>query len=183
MPRKANPLLEKKIKRAAQVLYARHGAQGLTMRAVAEAAGTTTPTVYQRFADREAILRALRGDVRKHLAQEVERASSMEDACRRYLAFAMRHPHEYELLMSTGWSDAVSAGYQGPVFQVAQRKLAEEFGGNPKDHAGFAVKLWCLAHGGATLMIAAKRQGSHDGQRVAKACLSACKTLLDSRES
>ncbi len=181
MPRTANPLLGKKIMKAAQALYARHGAHALTMRAVAEAAGTTTPTVYQRFTDREAILEALREDVRMRLAREVKRASSMEDACRRYLGFALQHPYEYELLMTTGWRDAVASGYQGPIFQVAQKKLAETFGGNPRDHAGFAIKLWCLVHGAATLLIAAERQGGHDGQEIEKACLSACKTLLDSR--
>lgn len=181
MPRTADPLLGKKIMKAARTLYARHGAHALTMRAVAEAAGTTTPTVYQRFTDREAILEAIRAEVRKKLAREMQRASTMEDACRRYLGFAVRHPYEYELLMTTGWRDAVAAGYQGPVFQVAQKKLAETFGGNPRDHAGFAIKLWCLVHGAATLLIAAERQESREGQEVAKACLSACKTLLDSR--
>jgi AcrR family transcriptional regulator len=181
MPRTADPLLEKKIVRAAQALFAQHGGDALTMRAVAKAAGTTTPTVYQRFTDREAILAAIRADVRKRLAQEMERPSSVEDACRGYLSFALQSPYEYELLMTTGWRDAVAAGYQGPVFEAAQKKLAGTFGGDPKDHAGFAIKLWCLLHGAATVLIAAKREGNPDGHQVANACLSACKTLLDSQ--
>jgi len=49
----------------------------------------------------EAILDAICEDVRKRMARELQRASSVEEACRHYLLFAQRHPHEYELLMQS----------------------------------------------------------------------------------
>jgi AcrR family transcriptional regulator len=60
VPRQSDPYLEQNILEAASRLWARGGEKSLTMRAVAKAAGTTTPTVYERFRDRDDILRGLR---------------------------------------------------------------------------------------------------------------------------
>ena len=57
MPRHPDPDLEQRILDAASRLWARGGEKALTMRAVAKAAGTTTPTVYERYRDRDDILR------------------------------------------------------------------------------------------------------------------------------
>ena len=177
MPKKANPLLEKKILKVALTLLSRRGVHALTMRAVAEAAGTSTPTVYQRFADREAILQAICEDTRQRLARELQQAPSVEDACRRYLLFAQKHPHEYELLMRAGWHDAAASGYQGPVFLAAKTKIAKQFPGKPAQQVALLIQLWCLVHGAASLMIAAEHHG--DGaEDIVKACYSACKALL-----
>ena len=177
MPKKPNPLLEKKILKAALALLARRGDHALTMRAVAKAAGTTTPTLYQRFADRDAILQAICEDARQRLARELQRASSVEEACRHYLLFAQRHPHEYELLMRNGWHDAAATGYQGPVFLAAKEKIQKQFSGGPARHTALLVQLWCVVHGAASLMIAAEHRG-HGRQDIVKACHTACKTLL-----
>src|ERR1022692_3070050 len=59
VPRRPDPDLEGKILDAAQELWKKGGEKGLTMRAVAKAAGTNTPAVYRRFRNREDILRAL----------------------------------------------------------------------------------------------------------------------------
>ena len=65
MPRHPDPDLEQHILGAASRLWSRGGERALTMRAVAKAAGTTTPTVYERYRDRDAILRALRFETRR----------------------------------------------------------------------------------------------------------------------
>jgi len=179
MPKLPNPLLEKKILKAALALLSRRGDHALTMRAVAKAAGTTTPTVYQRFADRDAILRAICEDARQRLALELRGATSVEQSCRRYLAFAQKHPHEYELLMRTGWHDAAALGYQGPVFLAAKGQIQRQFPGPQAKQVALLVQLWCQIHGAASLLIAAQQ---HDGggQDIVKACEAACKTLLAS---
>jgi AcrR family transcriptional regulator len=179
LPKKPNPLLEKAILKAARTLLCRQGVHALTMRAVAVAAGTSTPTVYERFADREAILLAICEDARQRLARELQRARSVEEACRRYLQFAQRHPHEYELLMRAGWHDAAASGYQGPVFTVVKEIIAKQFPGKPAQQIALLIQLWCLVHGAASLIIAAHPRG--DGRAdIAKACDSACKALLKS---
>jgi AcrR family transcriptional regulator len=174
-------LLEKVILKAALALLCRRGVHALTMRAVAQAAGTTTPTVYQRFADREAILQAICEDARQRLAKEVDLAPALEDACRRYLVFAQKHPHEYELLMRTGWQDAAASGYGGPVFLAARRQIKKQFPGKPAQQVTLLIQLWCLLHGAASLLMAAQIQGDGGEDDIVKACHSACKVLLAKR--
>ena len=64
MPRRPDPDLEALILKAAQKLWRKGGEKALTMRAVAKAARTNTPSVYRRFRTREDILRALLHRVR-----------------------------------------------------------------------------------------------------------------------
>ena len=73
MPRHPDPDLEQRILDAASRLWARGGEKALTMRAVAKAAGTTTPTVYERYRDRDDILRALRLQTRRELFAALSR--------------------------------------------------------------------------------------------------------------
>jgi len=42
------------------------------------------------------------------------------------------------------------------------------------------LQLWCLVHGAASLLIAARRHGD-EGEDIVKACDAACKTLLTKR--
>lgn len=72
MPRRPDPDLEGKILNAAQRLWKKGGETALTMRRVAQAAGTNTPAVYRRFRDREDILRALLQRIRLEIAAELE---------------------------------------------------------------------------------------------------------------
>ena len=77
MPRLPDPELEQRILDAASRLWARGGEKALTMRAVAKAAGTTTPTVYERYRDRDDILRSLRQQTRAELFIALSRARNL----------------------------------------------------------------------------------------------------------
>ncbi len=59
MPRTADPELPHRILKAADALWQSGGEEAVTIRGVAADAGTTTPTVYSYYADREALLTAL----------------------------------------------------------------------------------------------------------------------------
>ena len=80
MPRHPDPDLEQRILGAASRLWARGGEKALTMRAVAKAAGTTTPTVYERYRDRDDILRALRLQTRSELFAALSRTRTLREA-------------------------------------------------------------------------------------------------------
>ena len=60
MPRTADPELPHRILKAADALWQSGGEEAVTIRGVAAEAATTTPTVYSYYADREALLTALR---------------------------------------------------------------------------------------------------------------------------
>ena len=163
MPRLPNPDLEERILKAARKLWKKGGENGLTMRAVAKAAGTNTPAVYRRFRDREDILRALLQRIRLEFGALMEGAASAEDACERYLDYALSHPHEYELFYQHEYElfysgRAIRAGAKNligrPARDAMKKKLAEKLGGAPEDHADLNISLWMLGHGAAMLIIA-----------------------------
>jgi AcrR family transcriptional regulator len=162
VPRQPDPELEGKILDAAQKLWKKGGAKGLTMRAVARAAGTNTPSVYRRFRHRDDILRALLQRIRLELAAALEAGSSPEESCERYLDFALRHPHEYELFYLHEYELFHSARSSRAGIRLASRpgknamkqKLVEKFGRAPDDHEGLVTALWMMTHGAAMLLIA-----------------------------
>src|SRR5579863_10146752 len=97
MPRQPDPHLQERILNAAQKLWKKGADQTLTMRAVAKAAGTNTPAVYRRFRNREDIMRALLRRIQTDVVDSLQPCSSPQEACDRYLEFALSHAHEYEL--------------------------------------------------------------------------------------
>src|SRR5271170_6667140 len=97
MPRHPDPQVEERILHAAQKLWKKGGEKALTMRAVAKAAGTNTPAVYRRFKHRDEILRALLRRLQREIVEVMESSLTLEEAAEGYLAYALSHPHEYEL--------------------------------------------------------------------------------------
>jgi len=161
VPRRPDPDLEGKILDAAQKLWKKGGEKGLTMRAVARAAGTNTPSVYRRFRDRDDILRGLLQRVRREVTGLLEAASSPEEGCERYLDYALSQPHEYELfyqheyeLFRSAHSSRAGVKRVGePARDAMRRKLTEKLGGSAADHERLLMALWMVAHGAAMLLI------------------------------
>jgi AcrR family transcriptional regulator len=159
VPRRPDPDLEAKILNAARRLWKKGGEDALTMRAVAEAAGTNTPSVYRRFRNRDDILRGLLERIRLEIAAEIEAAGSVEQGCERYLDYALRHPREYELFYQHNFrlyhlSPARGAGAPNrPAREAMRRKLASRLGKAPDGHERMLLALWMLGHGTAMLLI------------------------------
>jgi AcrR family transcriptional regulator len=162
VPRLPDPELEGKILDAAQKLWKQGGEKALTMRAVAKAAGTNTPSLYRRFRDRDDILRGLLQRVRLDFAARLASAASPEEACERYLDFALSHPHEYELFYRHNYdlfhSPRSRRAQVEPVGQPARdamrRKLQQKLGGSPERRERVLTSLWMVGHGAAMLLIA-----------------------------
>ena len=158
MPRHPDPELEQRILNAASKLWGRGGAKALTMRAVAKAAATTTPTVYERYHNRNDILRALRRQTRLDLFREISQTRTLAQACGRYLAFALDHPHSYEMLFdSVGQPPSLHEPW--PSFNFLRHRLAQRLGGGPRDHTRLMLALWSLMHGAAMLIIRGRFAG------------------------
>jgi AcrR family transcriptional regulator len=161
VPRRPDPDLEKRILKAARMLWKKGGEKALTLRAVAQAAGTNTPAVYRRFQNRDDILRALMQRVRMDLAAIVAGVSSPEEACEKGLDYALSHPREYQLFFQKEYElfysprSSQTANKLGrPALEAVKRKLAERLGGSPEDHGKLAWALFMIVHGAAMLMIA-----------------------------
>ena len=123
MPRKADSALEGRILDASYRLWMKGGQKALTMRAVARAAKTTTPTVYERFRDKREILESLRRRAQQNLFETMKSAVHLEQFPSLYLDFAMKHPHEYRLI-HTEWAVRLARPEPRPSFELLKERLA-----------------------------------------------------------
>jgi AcrR family transcriptional regulator len=169
MPRQPDPDLQERILNAAQKLWKKGADETLTMRAVAKAAGTNTPAVYRRFQNREDILRALLRRIQQDVVEALQPCSCPEEACERYLEFAVNHAHEYELFYTHAYelSHPARSDYASPLreyrptMQFMENKLAERLGGTAADHTRLSLALWTMAHGTAMLLISRAIPAGH----------------------
>lgn len=177
MPRQADPDLERRILDAASRLWARGGEKTLTMRAVAKAAGTTTPTVYERYRDREDILRALRMQTRQELFAAVSRTHAIREAADAHVTFALNHTHAYEVLFD-GVAKPPSLHEPWPSFNLMRERIAKRLGGDPRAHTRLMLAVWSLMHGACMLIIRGKFEGALRTQAV-HSCLDAIDAVIE----
>jgi len=177
LPRHPDPELESRILDAASRLWARGGEKSLTMRAVAKASGTTTPTVYERFRDREDILRALRLKTRKELFAALSRTRSLRDAVEGYLEFALSHSHAYEVLFD-GVGKPPSVHETWPSFSLMRERLARQLKGTPRECSRLMIAIWALMHGTAMLIIRGRFEGDLRSQAF-HACIDAVDAVIE----
>jgi len=178
VPRHPDPDLEQRILDAASRLWARGGEKGLTMRAVAKASGTTTPTVYERYRDRDDILRALRLQTRRELFAALSKTRTLREAFQAHLEFALDHSHAYEVLFDDV-AKPPSVYEPWPSFNLMRERVAARLGGPPRKHTRLMLAVWSLMHGTAMLII---RGGFENTLRIQTihACLDAFDGILDS---
>jgi AcrR family transcriptional regulator len=178
MPRRPDAELESRVLDAAYELWSKKGEKALTMRAVARAAGTTTPTMYQRFRAKSDLMMLLRNRALEKLVSVLQPACSPAATCSRFLGFASSHPHQYRLV-TADWAVRLSGRERRPTFELIKKRLAVQLGGAPEEHARLALALGALIHGTATMLLA---EGVH--QRVSRqlrsTCNEACDTLIQS---
>ncbi len=178
MPRHPDPDLEQRILDSASRLWARGGEKSLTMRAVAKAAGTTTPTIYERYRHRDDILKALRMQTRKALFAALRPTRTVRHAMQRHLQFALEHSHAYEVLFD-GVAKPPSLYEPWPSFNLMRERLAQRLGGSPREHTRLMLAVWSLMHGTAMLIIRGRFEGALRTQAV-HSCLDACDAIIDS---
>jgi AcrR family transcriptional regulator len=178
MPRQPDLEVEGHVLDAAYRLWRSKGERGLTMRAVAREAGTTTPTVYQRFRDKREILEALRLRAQWQLFSAVKASRAIAPFCRRYLDFAASHRHEYELIHAD-WSARLNRDEPRPSFELLKQRLADRLGGKPEQHRRLALAIAALSHGTATQLLI---PGVHERvvRELRRTCVMAAESLVES---
>ena len=177
MPRQADPQLEQRILDAASRLWARGGEKALTMRAVAKAAGTTTPTVYERYRNRDDILRVLRLETRRELFAAIRPARTLRESAERHIQYALDHSYAYEVLFD-GVGKPPSLHEPWPSFNLLRERLAKHLGGTPRQHMRLMLALWSMMHGAVMLIIRGRFEGALRVQAV-HACLDTCDAIVE----
>jgi AcrR family transcriptional regulator len=176
VPRHPDPELEQRILAAASRLWARGGEKLLTMRAVAKAAGTTTPTVYERYQDRDDILKALRLKTRSDLFAALHQTQDLSQTIQNYLRFALENSHSYEVLFD-GVGRPPSLYERWPSFNLLRERLCLRLGGSPREHNRLMLSIWSLMHGTAMLIIRGGFAGELRTQAI-HACIDGVESLL-----
>jgi len=181
MPRKPDARLEDRILDAAYRMWSKRGERALTMRAVACASGTTTPTLYERFSNKGGLLAPLRRRARLKLFAAIQSSRTPTQACRRVLDFSGSHPNDFRLI-SEDWAIAFARREHMPSFEFLKRRLAMQLGGEPDRHTRLALALVALLHGTATLLhsVDIHKKSSRDFRH---ACISACEALIHAARS
>jgi AcrR family transcriptional regulator len=177
VPRHPDPALESRILGAASRLWARGGEKALTMRAVAKAAGTTTPTVYERYRDRDDILRTLRLQTRSELYAALRRTRTLRQAIREHLEFALHHRHAYEMLFD-GVARPPSLHEPWPSFNLIRERVAKKVGCHPRQQTRLMLAIWSLMHGAAMLILRGGFEGALRTQAICS-CQDAVDTLVN----
>lgn len=175
MPPKFDARLEERILNAAERLWTAKGGRGLTLRAVARQARTTTPTVYNRFRNKNALQVALAHRFRNEVIEQCLSAPSVEEVPRRYLRFAEEYPHKYELLWLT-WTEVFHPERPRPIRTWLLEQFARRFGGKPEDYALAFYAIFLLSHGAATLATIPGDKDAH--QELRENFLAICDTIL-----
>lgn len=177
MPRKADGQLEGRIVDAAYQLWSKEGEHALTMRAVARAAGTTTPTLYERFRDKHDLIMFLRLRARERMFAALQPARSTAEACRLGLEFTLTNGNEY-LLLTSDWAERFARKERMPSFEFIQEKLADDLGGVAADYLGLAMALVAQVHGAALLLLGEEVEAGI-AEQLKNACLEACQVLIE----
>ena len=146
----------------------RHGVEGLTLRAVAEALGVSRTALYRQFADKSALLAAVAREgfrtLRLELVDAWERGGRGPEAFDAmsvaYVRFAVTHPSHYRVMFG-GFVDARAADPDlreeaGAAFHVlvdalvAQQQNGLVRADEPSQLERF---IWAIVHGVAMLAI------------------------------
>jgi AcrR family transcriptional regulator len=177
MPRPADPDLPHRILKAADALWQARGEDGITLRGVAAAAKTTTPTVYSHYADREALLVALRSVAYLRFVSHLTKAASFKDLCARYLEYGERHGRDYELLYGRTWAERVTPEAQSAEIAGFARELVKA-GVDETRAIDTAYPIVMMLH--SLVMNRLNRKPSPLSLKIRAACLAACVTLMES---
>ena len=146
-----DPTLEKKIADAALLLLTNAGMQSITMRDVAKAAGTTTPTLYDRYRDREALLWALVTRVNDEVYRRVEKAKSVEQVGEILVRYLVTFPTHAELI-SRSWPLVMNSDRPKPVMDLAKKLMMREHKCTAAEAERTAIAMFAQVFGMAILI-------------------------------
>ena len=177
MPRKADKQLEGRIVDAAYQLWSKGGEHAVTMRAVALAAKTTTPTLYERFRDKHDLIVFMRVRARDRMFAALQPAKTSVEVCRLGLEFAISNGNEY-LLLTSDWAERFARREPLPSYEYVQQKLAGDLGGAPADYAKLALALVATVHGTAILLLG-EGVAASIAEEFKDVCLEACQALIE----
>lgn len=147
--------------RVAEVLFARHGVEGVTMRQIAVELDCSPTTAYRYFKNKEEILAAVRAAAFNRFCEVIEEATrsspeprnSARNVGQAYLGFALEHPDAYRMMFDVSQVSVTGNAELAEALTRARRSMVAYvmpmidkgiLGGEA--HA-LGQMLWAAAHG------------------------------------
>jgi AcrR family transcriptional regulator len=178
-------LREEIVAAARRLLAAAPNADAVSIRAVADAVGVTSPSIYLHFADKNELISAVVADVFADLDRAMLAAGEgVEDPLEllrqhglAYVRFAVSHPEHYRIAtmdpcprpdVDTVLADGAFQHFNQVVERCIEAGLFEDV-----DPLRITLELWSAAHGIASLMIAKPFLPWGDPEEVADRVLCA----------
>lgn len=136
-----------------------HGPDGVTVREVAAAAGTSTSAVYSLFGSREELLLALLaaaaddfGRDQQSVPETADPTADLTALAHAYRRWALAHPHWYRVLFGGAVPCPPEAADQvgqtmGPLLRTVARCRGEDAGPPSPGTLTQALACWSLVHG------------------------------------
>lgn len=111
---------DRRIRTVARTLLIEHGAQGVTLRAIARRIGITAPALYRYYASLSDLIQHVVGDICADLADDLgtelatgsadDTASRVFAVCRAFRGWAIAHPREFALVFATPADPRANSG-------------------------------------------------------------------------
>jgi len=169
----------------AEEKFAAHGADGVTLRELADALGVSPMTPYRYFKDKDAILAAVRARAFNRFADAMEAADAKRSARKggftggRYVDWAMAHPAAYRLMFdmqqptASDYPELVAAmaRARGTMTTVWKQLSSEQSFKGDVELAGHL--MWAAQHGAVMLQLSGLLKPPQDARKVARRMIEA----------
>ena len=147
--------------RVAEMLFARHGVDGVTMRQIAAELDCSSTTAYRYFKSKEEILAAVRAAAFNRFCEVIEEATrssldprtSARNVGQAYLSFALANPEAYRMMFEVSQAAVTSNAGLAEALARARRSMVaylvpmiDKGFLNGEPHA-LGQMLWAAAHG------------------------------------
>jgi AcrR family transcriptional regulator len=147
--------------RVAEVLFARHGVEGVTMRQIAAELDCSPTTAYRYFKNKEEILAAVRAAAFDRFCEVIEEATrssadprkSARNVGQAYLGFALQNPDAYRMMFDVSQAAVIGNAELTEALARARRSMVAyvtpliDKGMLRGDARALGQMLWACAHG------------------------------------
>lgn len=140
-------------------VVAKQGVEALSLRRVADALGVSHAAPAHHFADKDALLDALRAEAWRRFADALQQqeGEGLRAVGRAYVAFALEHPRPMNLMFRSGPRPTADiAQHANRAWGVLTGAVARELGArraaDPKELLAMATAAWAGVHGLAGLL-------------------------------
>jgi AcrR family transcriptional regulator len=169
----------------AEEKFAAHGADGVTLRELADALGVSPMTPYRYFKDKDAILAAVRARAFNRFAEAMEAAETKRTARKTaftgvlYVDWAMANPAAYRLMFDTqqptasNYPELVAAMMRARGTMTAVWKQLQSDNTFKGDIELAGHLMWAAQHGVVMLQLSGLLKPSQDARKLVKRMVDA----------